>query len=358
MICPMDWGLGHATRIVPVIRLLQQAGAETILGADNKPLVFLRQQFPDAEWIRIPGFQPEYHKKGSLSIKMALTIPKMLSEAEKAHKLLEQIIEKHHIDAVISDNRYELWSTKVPTVFMTHQLNILLPHILAAGRPVVRKIINSFIEKHNELWIPDFENEPNLSGELSHLKKMPLENSFFIGPLSRFEGAKKLRDKTGGRNLDVLCLLSGPEPQRSIFEEVLINQLVESQLKSVLLSGKPDEKKKRILGKLEIRSHARDEEMLELMLSAKTIVCRSGYSSLMDLASLGGRAVFVPTPGQPEQEYLAKSLKRKGLFYACNQKEFSLQHAIKASKNYSGLSLKNDYQMLKSRIKVLIQRIR
>jgi uncharacterized protein (TIGR00661 family) len=353
----MDWGLGHATRIVPIIRLLQQAGAEPVLGADNKPLAFLRQQFPDTEWIRIPGFQPEYHKKGSLSVKMALAIPKMLTEAEKAHKLLEQIIEKHHIDAVISDNRYELWSGKVPTVFMTHQLNILLPHVLASGRSVVRKLINSFIVRHNELWIPDFENEPNLSGKLSHIKKMPLENSFFIGPLSRFESTKEIPAKTQTGNLDVLCLLSGPEPQRSIFEEILIKQLKNSYLKSLLLSGKPDEKKKNVLGNLEIRSHANDEEMYRLMQEAKTIICRSGYSSLMDLVSLGKKAVFVPTPGQPEQEYLARKLKEQALFYACSQKEFILEKALKESLKYNGLHLSNDYRVLKERIKVLLQNI-
>ncbi len=357
LICPMDWGLGHATRIVPIIRLLRQAGAEPVLGADNKPLAFLRQQFPEADWVRIPGFEPEYHKRGSLSMKMALAIPKMLKDAEKAHKLLEEIIEKHRIDAVISDNRYELWSGKVPTIFMTHQLNILVPNILASGRPVIRKLINNFIVKHDELWIPDFENEPNLSGKLSHVKKMPLKNSFFIGPLSRFENEKKISKETETKNLDVLCLLSGPEPQRSIFEEILINQLRESSLKSVLLSGKPEEKERRILGNLEIRSHANDEEMLRLMQLSGVIICRSGYSSLMDLVSLGKKAVFVPTPGQPEQEYLAKKLKEEGLFYACSQKEFNLEKATKTSEKYSGLHLTNDYGVLKERIKILLQNI-
>jgi len=353
----MDWGLGHATRIVPVIRLLQQAGVEPVLGADNKPLTYLRQQFPEMEWIRIPGFQPEYHKKGSLSIKMAFAIPKMLAEAEKAHKLLEQTIKKYKIEAVISDNRYELWSENIPTVFMTHQLDILLSPVFAAGRPVIRKMINSFIVKHNELWIPDFENEPNLSGKLSHLKKMPLKNSFFIGPLSRFEDVKEIPNETQRKNLDVLCLLSGPEPQRSIFEEALINQLKKSQLKSILLSGKPDEQKKRVIGNLEIRSHANDTEMYRLMQKAKTIVCRSGYSSLMDLVSMGKKAVFVPTPGQPEQEYLAKKLKEQGLFYACSQKAFVLEKALEESLKYSGLHLANDYRVLKERIKALLRNI-
>ena len=357
LVCPMDWGLGHATRVVPIIRLLQQAGAEPVLGADNKPLAFLRQQFPDADWIRIPGFEPEYHKKGSLPIKMAGAIPKMLTEANKAHTLLEKIIKELDIDAVISDNRYELWSENVPTVFMTHQLNILLPGIFSSGRPIVRKMINRFIIRHNELWIPDFEDEPNLSGKLSHVKKMPVKNSFFIGPLSRFEGTEAIPQETVKKEPDVLCLLSGPEPQRTIFEEILINQLKKSKLKTVLLSGKPDETESKIFGNLEIRPHAGDEEMLILMQSAKTIICRSGYSSLMDLVSLGKKAVLVPTPGQPEQEYLAKKLKDQRLFYSCSQKAFSLQKALEESEKYSGLHLSNDYKVLKSRIGALLKSI-
>ncbi len=356
LVCPMDWGLGHASRIVPVIRLLLQAGAEPILGADNKPLHFLRQHFPNAQWIRMPGFEPEYQKRGSLSVKMAAAIPQMMKEARKAHDLLEEIIAEQHIDAVISDNRYELWSEKVPTIFMTHQLNILLPGIFSTGRPVVRKMINSFIVKHNELWIPDFENEPNLSGKLAHIKKIPLEKSFFIGPLSRFEGSGNTH--TGqNKDLDILCLLSGPEPQRTVFEEILIRQLKNSKLKSIILSGNPLKKEVKTIGNMEICSHAEDEEMLSLIHRAKTVICRSGYTSLMDLVSLGKKAVFVPTPGQPEQEYLAKKLKDQGIFYSCSQKKFSLQKALKESEKYSGLHLTNDYKILKERIVILLERI-
>jgi len=351
----MDWGLGHATRITPIIRLLQQAGAEPVLGADNKPLQFLRRQFPTCEWIRIPGFEPEYQKKGSLPIKVAIDFPQMLKTSAKAHVLLEKIVEEQSIDAVISDNRYELWSEKVPTIFMTHQLNILLQGILSSGRPVIKKMINSFIIKHNELWIPDFENEPNLSGKLSHVRKMPLKNSFFIGPLSRFEGATSETNKQNRNNLDVLCLLSGPEPQRTIFEKLLLDHLAHTELKAVILSGKPGETERKVRENVKILSHAGDEEMLALIQSAKTVICRSGYSSIMDLASLGKNAVFVPTPGQPEQEYLAKKLKKQGLYYSCSQKEFSLKKTLEESQKYSGLHLTNNYKILRERINVLLK---
>jgi len=298
-------------------------GAEPVLGADNKPLAFLRQRFPDLDWIKIPGFEPEYQKKGSLSVKIAASIPKMMKEAARAHELLEKLI--------------------------------LLTGILSSGKPVVRKMINNFIIKHDELWIPDFKGEPNLSGKLSHVLKMPLENNFFIGPLSRFEG--KISKETTKKDIDVLCLLSGPEPQRTIFENILIKQLMHSGLKTVILSGKPDVAEKKAQHLVEVRSHAEDKEMLSLLQSAKTVICRSGYSSIMDLVTLGKKAILVPTPGQPEQEYLAKKLKSEGLYYSCNQKEFSLEKAMKASEKYSGWHLTNDYEILKKRIKALLEKI-
>lgn len=138
---------------------------------------------------------------------------------------------------------------------------------------------------------------------------------------------------------------------------MLISQLKESQLKAVLLSGKPDEKERKIFRNLTIYPHADDGEMLSLMQSAKIVICRSGYSSLMDMVSLGEKAIFIPTPGQPEQEYLAKKLKDQGIFYSCNQKDFLLKPALKMADNFSGWHLGNDYNLLKTRIIALLEKI-
>ena len=357
LVSPLDWGLGHATRMVPVIRLLKAAGAEVVLGADGYPLSFLRQEFPDTEWFRFPGFRPEYSAKGSQALKMAFSIPTMLSEAKKAHAFLEKTIREKKIDAVISDNRYELWSEKIPTVFVTHQLNILLPHVLALGRPLVRKLMYDFIKKHNELWIPDFAGTPNLSGALSHVKKMPLPESYFIGPLSRFEEPGQKTGANPEKKRDLLCLLSGPEPQRTLFEQLLIRQIQDKNTKACILTGKPGAKDFQQQENLEIRSHASDKEILQLMRSSDWVICRSGYSSLMDLAATETRAILVPTPGQPEQIYLARTLKEKGIYYSCSQHHFQLDKAIQQAQNYAPLLLKNDYAVLKTRINHLLRQL-
>lgn len=349
----MDWGLGHATRVVPVIDLLLEMGAQVIIGADNKPLDFLRLRFPECDWVKVPGFQPAYQKKGSLVLKITADIPQMIIESKKAHDMLEGIIEEKKVDAVISDNRYELYSDKVPTVFMTHQLRLLTQGIFAATRTALQNLLYGFIEKHDEVWVPDFEGEPNLSGELSHVKKLPGIRLFYVGPLSRFQQVKE--QVPSGKKYDVICIMSGPEPQRTILEEIFIEQALDAKLKTLILSGKPGENSLVIKENVEIRSHVPDDEMVSLVLSAGLVISRSGYTTVMDLATLGKNAVYIPTPGQPEQEYLAKRLKEEGLYYTVSQKEFDMKEAVRQAGYYSGARMFNDFSILKERLLKLLE---
>lgn len=355
LVCPMDWGLGHATRVVPIIDRLLERKVRVVLGADNKPLEFLRGRFPQCESVRIPGYQPVYQKKGSLTLKVTSDIPQMLVESRKAHTLLEKIIDDMGIDAVISDNRYELWSDRIPTIFMTHQLKILTQGILSSARPAIQKVLYNFIVKHSEVWVPDFPGDPNLSGELSHVKKLPLKMVLYIGPMSRFENLRNI--KPSEEKLDILCIMSGPEPQRSILEEIFVEQAGKTNYKTIILSGKPGETAIVRKGNVEIRPHCGDEEMASLISAAGMVISRSGYTTVMDLATLGKKAIFIPTPGQPEQEYLAKRLKKQGLFYSVSQKDFRLEEALKEAVNYSGLDMQNDYAILDQRLDALIEKI-
>ncbi len=347
----MDWGLGHATRIVPVIELLKKKDVRIILGADNRPLDFLKQRYPELEVVKFPGYVPHYPAKGAMAIKMISEMPEMIKQADKAHLFLEKLIDEKNINLVISDNRYELWSSKVKTVFVTHQLNIQMPKYGRVARPALRQMIYSYIKKHDELWIPDFEGEPNLSGALSHIDNYPLENYHFIGPLSRFQFVKP---EHISKEIDLLIMLSGPEPQRTILEVKLKDQAFRSGLKTVILQGRTEDKHHVKMENVEIFSHLPDEEFAGYIDAAKTIVCRPGYSSLMDLVWFGKRAVFIPTPGQTEQEFLAESLKQKGLYFYQNQKEFDLQKALSLAESYPGFTLKNNDSILNHRIDALI----
>ena len=355
LVCPMDWGLGHATRLVPIIERLLDKKAKVVIGADNKPLEFLQGRFPDCESVRIPGYKPFYQRKGSLALKVILDVPKMLFEARKAHRQLEQIITDLNIDAVISDNRYELWSEHVPTIFMTHQFQILTRGILSYARPVIQKMLYRFIVKHNEVWVPDFQEEPNLSGALSHVKKLPQKMVLYIGPLSRFQ---KLKDILPSEEKpDILCIMSGPEPQRSILENIFVKQAGETNHKTIILSGKPGETSFVKKGNVEIRPHCEDKEMAALILASKVVISRSGYSTVMDLAALGKNAILIPTPGQPEQEYLAERFKKREQFYSTSQKSFNLEWALRKAEYYKGLISQNDYSILDQRLDALIDKV-
>lgn len=351
----MDWGLGHAARSVPVIENLLNANAGVIIAAANKPLDFLRLKFPKLQWVQLEGYQPRYQKNIPLALKIVAEIPKMLKSIKPAQKKLQTIIDNYGVDAIISDNRYELWNDNVYTVFMSHQLDILQETPLRIINPAIKKSLYSFIEKHNELWIPDFEENNGLSGKLSHVKSFPRIPHYFVGTLSRFENIEV--SKRSENNIDLLCIMSGPEPQRTIFENLLIKQLENSKYKAVILSGNPATKEKRITKNITLLSHANDMEFAGLINDAKLIISRSGYSTLMDLATFGKKALLVPTPGQPEQEYLAKRMMNKGFFYSVNQNRLNINTDIDKALSFKGLKLTNNYNVLNERIKNLLEKI-
>lgn len=352
LVCPLDWGLGHATRLVPVIDLLLRNKQKVIIGADNSALSFLTQRFPQCQKIRFPGFVPSYPAKGSMALMMLRAYPEMMKQAEKSKQLLQNIIETQNIDMVISDNRYELSSQNAYCIFISHQLNIQTPGVAVLAKPFIQKKINRYIQHFDELWIPDFENETNLSGKLAHHVQIPNRNSHFIGPLSRFS---LLSQKEISKSNDLLILLSGPEPQRTILEQKLVKQALNTNLKTIVLQGKPGSPLEKQEKNVRFISHLPDAELAELIKSSRNIICRSGYSTIMDLAILGSKAIFIPTPGQTEQEYLAKKFLEEHLFYSENQDDFNLEKAIQQSENYSGLSINQSNSNLEDRVQWLLK---
>ncbi|OFY83220.1 MAG: hypothetical protein A3F72_03380 [Bacteroidetes bacterium RIFCSPLOWO2_12_FULL_35_15] len=345
LICPLDWGLGHATRCIPVIRLLIKKNAEVIIAADGRPFELLKQEFPDLEFVRFEGYDIQYPEKGSMVWKMILSISKILKGIKAEHQQLDKLITDHKIDGVISDNRYGCWSKKVKSVFVTHQLMIKTPF----AENILHKIVLSYIKKFNECWVPDFEGVNNLSGDLAHKYPLPA-NIFYIGPLSRFT-----KEKTASFEYDVMAIISGPEPQRSLFEKIMLKQLSKTNLKALLVEGKTEmEQKIENHGNVKISSHLRSNEMQDAISRSKIIIARSGYSTIMDLAMLGKRALFIPTPGQTEQEYLAELLMQKNSAYSKSQEKFDLEKALKESENYKGFDAIGTNNDLEKRIDLIL----
>lgn len=328
MICPLDWGIGHASRDVIIIKKLLEKGNEVILGGDGPSVKFLISEFPGLDVARIPSHRFYYSARFPAWIMILFQIPALLKGILVEHKYLKKIIMSYHIDLIISDTRYGLWDRHIPSVIITHQVKIRTPLLFKPFEFVINYMNHLALQKFQYHWIPDFRDDQNLSGLLSHRTKIP-SNSKYIGCLSRFIDHKNPVPPV--EQFEVLILLSGPEPQRSVFEKIVTVQLLKQDRKSVIIGGQVERnqvEKQPASILLRIIPFVSGNELHSMLTSAKYIICRSGYSTIMDLAAIRRTAFLVPTPGQTEQEYLASYLQKKGLFKFSDQKDFNLENAI------------------------------
>lgn len=349
LVAPLDWGLGHAARCIPVISELLRREAEVIIAADNRPYDLLRREFPGLEFVRFPGYSVHYQHSGSLHVTIIKQLPNIVKGFRTEHRYVESLVKLHSVDAVISDNRFGAFSSIVPSVMIIHQLQILLPPLLAPAAGAVRFINRMLCNNYSEIWIPDFETEPNNAGILTHPPVLP-NNAFYIGPLSR------IRKMDAPKELDILVILSGPEPQRSILEEILLEQLKQTDLSVVIVRGKPEQNTTmKVSHNIRMINSAQTDELSRLIAVSKTIISRPGYSTIMDLSSVGAKAIFVNLPGQTEQEYLARILMKQNVCYYEDQEYFNLRRALDRSVSYTGFSrTANDMTIICQRIDHLL----
>ena len=328
LVSPLDWGIGHATRCVPIINALLAEGYHVIIASNGRSGEFLKKEFPQLKYISLNAYNIRYTKSDrGMVLMMAMQIPRIIAAIVKEHLLLKKIVRDNNINLIISDNRYGLWHKTIYSVFMTHQLMIKMPKGYAFAEKIMHKMLGRLINKFDEYWVPDYKDADNLSGDLSHKYKTS-ENTYFIGPLSRFS----MMDLTSGnikKHIDILFLLSGPEPQRTIFENRILSGISGSSAKIVVVKGITEKQEEVKLNKnVMIYSHLETGKMVELIRQSKVVVSRSGYSTIMDMLALGADAVLVPTPGQTEQAYLAAHLAPKKLFYGIQQDKFSIKAVI------------------------------
>jgi uncharacterized protein (TIGR00661 family) len=322
LVAPLDWGLGHATRCIPVINELIKHHCEVVIAADKASFFLLKKEFPTIVFLRINGYKIQYSRnKKWLSFKLLVQFPKIIFSIWKENAWLKKVIDEYQIDAVISDNRFGVYNKRIPCVYITHQLHIKTGNKFS--EKIARKIHGHFIKKYSYCWVPDFK-ENGLAGELSHQENIP-SNVLYIGPLSRFE---KIHDVPKIYNL--LISLSGPEPQRTIFEKMILTQLKTFMKKVLLVRGLPEENKKlqTDLKSTVIVNHLSAKELNIAFQQSEMIISRSGYSTIMDLVKLSKNAILVPTPGQTEQEYLSDYLMERKYFYSVQQNNFSLETTI------------------------------
>ncbi len=327
LIAPLDWGLGHATRCIPIIKELVIQNCEVFIAAEGSTFYLLKREFPALHFLPLMGYRIRYsRKKYFLSWKIFFQFPKILFTIYKEYQWLKKMVRLNKIDAVISDNRFGMYHKKIPSVYITHQLLIKTGNLFT--EKIAQRIHYYFIKKYSECWVPDFELN-GLAGDLSHPKKLPAKIKY-LGALSRFEL------NTGVKKYDLLISISGPEPQRTIFEKQILKDLRRYPAKVLFIRGLPEENEDLKHGNplVEISNHLYAKQMNEAILQSNIIISRCGYTTIMDLVKLQKKAILIPTPGQTEQEYLAKYIMEKKLFYTVNQKDFELQDSLQQAATF------------------------
>ena len=309
LIAPLNWGLGHTTRCIPLVRQYLEQGDEVVLGGDGESLLLLQRHFPQLRVIQLPSLELRYAANDQQRGFYLRAIPALLRFTIADHYYLRQQLAIEHFDLIISDNRFGLFTRQTRCVYITHQLYVRLPRRLRIFQPLARAIHACVFKRYHEVWVPDFANSENsLAGELCHGGCFDTYVKY-IGPLSRFassEGTpKEIRRKS---EYSVVAILSGLEPQRSIFEQAILERYANMPDKVLIVRGKVAEAQTIISrNNITMVASLSDQALLEVMEQATTIIARGGYSTIMDLAVLGllHKAELHPTPGQSEQEYLA-----------------------------------------------------
>lgn len=321
----LDWGLGHATRSIPIIRRLLDRGVDVLMAGEGSSLKLLKDTFPQLVATPLKGIQVRYPEKGSMAAAMWNQRNSISAAIDKEHQTVEDLVKSEGIQAIISDHRYGAWSDRAPSVLIAHQLRIKSPFLPFVSEPLLFQLHLPYLKAFSEVWIPDLDEEPFLSGTLSHHRSVKENlNIRLIGPLSRLAEAEPVKSTS---KYDLLGICSGPEPARSRLESLLRNSFLRDGRPALLVRGQPMQNLKEKNANVSEVPNLAAGELRFHMEQAETIICRSGYSTLMDLYTLRRCAVVLPTPGQTEQEYLAHYHSNSGWLVKMDEHNFDLNRA-------------------------------
>lgn len=339
LVAPLNWGLGHATRCIPIINALIANNFEPVIGSDGAALALLQHEFPQLKSVELPAYNITYTKNPRwLKFKMLLAYPSLSKTITQERQKIKALVNTLQLDGIISDNRFGIHSTKIPSIYITHQLKVLSGLTTKLSSYWHQKQISKF----DACWVPDTNASNNLSGDLCrhHTIKIPIT---YIGSLSRF--TKKQLDK----KYDVLILLSGPEPQRQLLEDLLLKEFKSYTGTILFVRGiVENQMTTNKTNNLTIVNFLTSSALNDALNMSDLVISRSGYTTIMDLACLGKMAFFIPTPGQNEQVYLAKRLGEKLMIPSCSQNDFKLDklHEIDAYSGFSSFNNPIDFKEL------------
>ena len=330
----LDWGLGHATRSAPIIQYLIDQGHDLFLFSSGSAKSWLDQAFTELICREIPGYDVAYNSSSANRDIMRQT-PGIIKKIEVEHSLTKQLTSELDLDLIISDNRYGCFHPDISSVIITHQIQ---PPSAFFLQGLTNSLVKKNLQNFDVVWIPDSASPQRLSGKLSHGHEAFQHR--FLGPLSRLEGSKG--DSATG--YDICVVISGPENARTKFESKMTGLLQAISGNHLLIAGQPHEAFHRNTKNVEFVSHLADDELASALLNSRYIICRSGYSSIMDLVALGLRANVIPTPGQKEQEYLAKHMSDTMGWVSLNQNETITISDLIEAKDHNPLPIQEDFR--------------
>jgi UDP:flavonoid glycosyltransferase YjiC (YdhE family) len=342
LLCILDWGLGHASRSLALAEVLEAAGETTFFASCGRAKKFLEAERPDIKVYELPAYNVTYPTR-FMPLNVALQLPRWISTIWRERRCMERLINELGIDRIISDNRFGCYHPEVTSIFLTHQLHPITHSTL------VSSIYRRYLQRFDEFWVPDhLAPEQRISGKLSDPKGYNTVQ--FIGPLSRLVPATQrkrgfqadptdqpspLSTRDAPPGLHFLALLSGPEPMRTQLENILLRQLADLPGPNILVRGLPGGAAPLpgpLPDDLTVYDFANTALLTRLLPAAQHIICRSGYSTLMDVYAItqGEKLILIPTPGQTEQVYLAqREAQRIGSKVVLEQDKLNLRTILK-----------------------------
>ncbi len=347
-------GLGHATRMTPLIAESLRRRHEVYIISNYRALDFLKNEFKDKvkNYFLLPDYslQKRTFTEKSVSVsRFLMYLPLYLNEFRQEHVRFLRIHKKYKFERIITDTRFGIYSTEVPSYLICHHIKMSLNEFLKSSNRITEFAFYAIKNKFKKILIPDFEKD-SLAGEYTHnFKYLTKSDVKYLGLLSMVKKQKVNED------IDYFFSISGPEPQRTVFEKKIISSISKLKNKKIVVAlGKPESKTVKKMQNLIIYSFLNRDMQTDIMNSSKLIITRSGYTTLMDLAELGKKALLIPTKGQPEQEYLAKYHLKQGNFYYKEMDDLNLPKDLEIAMNFPGFICK---KKTKDSVKIFMNQV-
>ena len=336
LVSPLSWGLGHATRDLPIIRDFLARGHHVTVAAEGRALALLKQEVPQCDFVELRDYPTPYSSGRYFVPKFLAMAPAMLAAIERETVNVRRLLRKQKFDLILSDNRFRVRSDGTPSFVISHQLRFMTPPSIHYMDTVTEFFNYLYLAPFDRVIVPDVAHPTeNLSGRLSHQTRWlkPSGKVYYAGVMSSTARMNVPQD------VDLFISVSGPEPQRTQLEQIILQRAPDVRADRIVIAlGKPETRETRRLNeRITVHSFLDRAGQQEMLNRARLVVCRSGYTTVMELAELGKKALMIPTPGQTEQEYLGRYYAERGYFHSVSQYELDLERDVEKARQMTGV---------------------